>query len=333
MNMLRVALGLRSALGTPLVADTLFGHLCWGLAYHEGDSAVRDFLAATAGPDPPLVISDPLPAKHWPMPVLPPLSHTARETLRTEYGAADRIEAWDHIREVLRRPWIPHAVWPDIAGNLDAFAVARALLSAQAPAPPSLVETTVAHNTIDRLSGRTLQEGGFFFSRQEFPGPEADFDVWVRSAYAPARVQQLFEWGLEGGYGRDAGTGLGQVAVGSVEPAELPPSERANAIMTLGACVPDATDPTRGFWNIDVRHGKLGGAWAHGQDEEAGTAFKHPVVFLARGAVLCTDDPHPVLGRVVANVHPTRPEVVTCGRTLAVPVRVTPEVLQCLSTE
>ncbi len=319
------------------MADTLFGHLCWGLAYHEGPDAVRDFLEATAGPTPPLVISDPLPAGHWPMPVVPPPQPAAYEALLDRVSAGDpsqRVGAHDTVRRLQRRSWVPHDVWSDIAASLDARRLVEALLARRTPPRPELVGAKVAHNTINRLTGRVRDEGGFFFDRQDFPADPVDYDVWVGSPYETARVRQVFEWGLEGGYGRDAGTGLGHLTVEAVEPANLPTERSAtpNAVMTLGACVPDVEDPCRGFWNIDVRHGKLGGAWAAIQDEDASTAFKFPVVFLACGAVLLTDQQRPVIGRVVRNVHPTRPEVVTNGRTLTLPLRLSEEAQACLPT-
>jgi CRISPR/Cas system CSM-associated protein Csm4 (group 5 of RAMP superfamily) len=140
-------------------------------------------------------------------------------------------------------------------------------------------------------------------------------------------------WGLAGGYGRDAGVGFGRLDVLSVEPAELPTVPQPNAIMTLGTCVPAADDPTEGLWNIDVRHGRLGGAWARMTDpEDQSGVFKYPVVFLGRGAVFRTDQPRPIMGRLVRNVHPTRPEVVTCGYTLTLPVHLSEEAIPCLPT-
>ncbi|MGB9626624.1 MAG: hypothetical protein ACPMAQ_17350 [Phycisphaerae bacterium] len=53
MNTYRLTLTLRSPLGTPLSADTLWGHVCWGIVYHEGPAALQQFLAEMAGPSPP----------------------------------------------------------------------------------------------------------------------------------------------------------------------------------------------------------------------------------------------------------------------------------------
>jgi CRISPR-associated protein Csm4 len=334
MNTYRVRLRLRSALGTPLVADTLFGHLCWGLAYHEGSAAVAGFLQAMAGSEPPLVISDPLPAGHWPMPVLPPLRRQDYARLGERLGLTDRVALHDYVRALLRRSWISHGVFDRVAPELDSRALAAALAAERSEAVPVLVEGVSAHNTINRYSGRVRDEGGLYFTRQHHVPHETSYDVWARSSWDAKRVRQVFAWGLEGGYGRDAGTGLGQLDVEGVEVAALPIglADRANAVLTLGNCVPAEVDPARGLWNIDVRQGRLGGAWSAAQDEETSTAFKYPLVGLARGAVLLSDRFRPTLGRVVRGIHPTRAEVVTCGYTLTLPVCVTQEFCACLPT-
>lgn len=335
MNTYRVTLTLRSALGTPLTADTLFGHLCWGIASREGAEVLTAFLAAMESDEPPLVISDPLPAGFWPMPSLPVPEPATHERLLKQAGGTDSPAAHDRIRSLLRRPWLPHELWSQIADRLDAGTIAQALLDKQWPEPAALREEIMPHNTVNRLTTHTstyyedgTSAGGLFFDEQMFPpGGQAEYDVWVRSVDPPQRVREIFEIGLAGGYGRDAGTGKGHLTVDRVESVSLPQVDQANAVMTLGTCAPAADDPADGVWTIDVRHGKLGGAWAASAGDDG--VFKRPVVLLARGAVFRSDRARPVIGRMVRDVHPTRPEVVACGRTLILPVRLTEEAIPC----
>lgn len=337
MNTYRVELCLRSALGTPLSADTLFGHLCWGLVCHEGAQRLAAFLTEMDGPEPPLVISDPLPKGHWPMPVLPGPPPEACDRLLHLLGGGHEVDAHDRVKRVLRRPYVSASGWTQLAGQLDSAALAERLLQDDADEVVDLRRVTVPHNAINRLTTHTGGEegvGGLFFDEQLFPASRdgrAFYDVWVRSTWPAERVKEVFVRGLEFGYGRDAATGKGHLTVEVVEPAELPVVPRPNAVVTLGVCVPAAGDPADGTWNVEVRRGKLGGAWAVGADEDA--VFKHPVVMLSRGAVLRTDEPRPVLGRMVHGVHPHRPEVVTCGYTLTLPVRLTEEAIPCPAFE
>lgn len=332
MTTLRATLRLHSALATPLAADTLFGHVCWGIVYHEGTAALAEFLSAMSDGTPPLVLSDPLPAGCWPMPLLPPLRPEDHEALLApaEGDGEARIRAFQRLKSVRKREWLPHRLWNSLASRLGPRALTETLLAADAP-PPALVPAPVPHATIDRFSGGTLREHGFHVDRQWFPPGPVDFDLWVRTTLPTERVHMLLAWGLEGGYGRDASTGKGHLTLEQLVPDSLPTVNRANAVVLLGPCAPTARDPAIGTWDVEVRIGRLGGNFATG-GAAAATPFKYPVVFLARGSVLLTDDPPPLLGRMVPNVHPTRPEVVTCGYALTLPARLAEEAMPCRPT-
>jgi len=331
MNTYKLTLTLRGPLGTPLSADTLWGHLCWGLVYHQGPSALEEFLAATRSPPadgPPLILSDPMPAGFVPRPILPPLEPRQEDDLIRSLLERGRLPKdlpaqADTLSPLRRRRYMPLDDLRAVIDNLTAAELLRAACDrgeGRRPSPPRMEVATVAHNTIDRLTSHTLAEGGLFFSPQTFTDGPVDFDVWVAGSLAPQRLRELFVWGLEGGYGRDASTGKGDLGVGELTPAGLPAASRPNAVMTLGPCAPAADDPTRGHWTIETRFGKLGGPWA-AQDDPAGAGvFKHPVIFLTAGAVLA-GPVRPFLGRLVERVHPGRPEVVQYGLALTIPVR------------
>lgn len=61
MRQIRLTFKLVSSLGTPFLADTIFGHICWGLRYAEGEEALKQFLACYKQ-NPPLLVSDGFPA-------------------------------------------------------------------------------------------------------------------------------------------------------------------------------------------------------------------------------------------------------------------------------
>jgi len=338
MNRYRLRLTLKGRLGTPLVGDTLFGHLCWGIVYWEGTAALERFLDAMRSPEPPLVIGDPCPAGFLPMPLLPPadLAEAARmealaasKSLDEEAGggaaaepspAADpRLAAHDRLKRFRKRRWLPVEALARCADDLTAEGLLAADLDRGAE-PPVLVPAAVAHNTLNRLTGHTAEEGGLFVQTEYFPdGPEAAFDLYLLSTLDPPRIRTLFEQGLAGGYGADAATGKGHLVVGDLDEAPWPAAREPNAALALGVFSPSAEDPARGFWRTEVRFGKVSGAWA-GADDGPHPPFKRPLVLLRAGAVLAPYR-RPWLGRVVPNVHPTRTEVVTCALAPALPVR------------
>lgn len=60
MRPLRVSFRLRSSLGTPFQADTIFGHICWAIRHLEGEGELKSFLDAYDN-HPPLLLSDGFP--------------------------------------------------------------------------------------------------------------------------------------------------------------------------------------------------------------------------------------------------------------------------------
>jgi CRISPR-associated protein Csm4 len=299
MHTYRIALELRSGLGTPLAADTLWGHLAWGIRYREGPRALESWLDRYDRGDPPLVLSEPLPAGHFPRPALPPTPRPSEPPTPAQADDRKRLD---------KRAWINWAAWQAISREVSPASIAAAV--AQTPAPLLPVEMAVTRAGINRLTGGTAQpEGGALFTVAQhyfdFSRPPR-FDVWCLSPEAPAVVQQWFADGLSGGYGRDASAGLGKLSVEAVEAARLPRPEDANACVLLAPAVPRPGDPYRGFFNCGVRCGRLGGEFAIGGLPDAAIGrHKRPVRCLLAGTVLLAEAGVPeCLGRVLRGVHP-----------------------------
>ncbi|MCA9310562.1 MAG: hypothetical protein KDA21_05100 [Phycisphaerales bacterium] len=312
MPIYRVALLLRSSLGTPLAGDTLWGHIAWGVCYREGEAGVAAWLDAYDHGEPPLVISDPLPAGYFPRPRLPrPVTGVETPT---------RSEAHD-FKTIGKRQWVSHNVWSRIASELSAARVFEGISTSSQPESGRHAGTL--HAGINRLTGGTDQEGGgllYAVERTWYAAP-ARFDVWAHSSGGVEEVRRWFDDGLSGGYGRDGASGLGHIEVEDVQPVDLPPCAGANAVMTLGPLTPAVGDPARGFMSLQTRAGRLGGVFAIGATPSGSTVRqKRPVHALERGSILLTDDPRPWYGRVLRGVHED-PAIRHCGLTIAIPCR------------
>jgi CRISPR-associated protein Csm4 len=61
MTLYRITIELCSALVTPLKGDTIWGHIVWGIANHEGDEAVAEFLEQEKKASPALAVSNAFP--------------------------------------------------------------------------------------------------------------------------------------------------------------------------------------------------------------------------------------------------------------------------------
>lgn len=300
MKTYKARLKLTSALGTPLAADTLFGHICWSMVYDAGTQALGKFLGAMDSDEPPIILSDPFPADMLPVPVLP----------RRHMGT-------DNVKDLLRIRWLPTSQFQQCQERLSFDTLIEQL--ARCPQVPLESQESLApHNHVSRLGGGTV-EGGIFFTEDMFVDSQgALYDLYILSdTYTADQLHDLLTLAVQGGYGRDKSTGRGTIEVQSVSPMVLPVIEAANAVMLLGPCVPATSDPLKGYWNIRAKAGKLGGHWAITENPH-----KKTVMMIQAGSVLLTDTAKPFYGRMVHNVHPDIPDVVHYGIAPAIPVRI-----------
>ena len=62
---------LKSWVASAWQADTIFGHLCWGMRYLQGAQKLQEFLEKYYHGEPPLLISNGFPSDYLPSPLLP----------------------------------------------------------------------------------------------------------------------------------------------------------------------------------------------------------------------------------------------------------------------
>ncbi len=300
MMLYRARLRLRSAVGTPWQADTIFGHLCWALRYRSGPAAVEELLEEYRLGSPPFLVSNGFPGDYLPRPLCPPTTLAQGDS-----SLANRREVARAGKEAAREEHL----------TLDEF---NRALRGELVVPSRKESGTgraVLKNQISRATGTTGGEGQLYeFDETYWP----EVSVYVRAA--PDRVGQareLFGWLAELGYGKRRSTGYGEVEsftwegfTGIAEPAE------ANGFVSLSNFAPARGDPTDGYWRTLVKYGKLGEEYA-----TAGNPFKRPVVMLAAGSCLYSAAARFHYGRLVAGVSDEHPDVVQYGLALPVPVR------------
>ena len=294
MNHFFATLELCSGIGTPLTADVLWGHIAWGIRYHKGNPFLEDWLKRYDNESPPLILSDPLPYDTFPRPALPmpprPKKVPTRENLKA-FKTQKRIDA------------ISREDWQQIAGNLSPDSLEQ-VVSRQSPVKPTAV--TVTHAGVNRLTGGTanLDGGSLYSTRQSVYPPGTKFDLWGYSPESIQTVKSWIEWGIEGGYGRDAATGAGHLKLITCEKKELPQCPQANACMLLGPVIPSPGDPNRGFFQTMMKSGRVGGNFAIADLPDGTTQRqKFPVTMLTAGTILVTQTPPQFLGNVIRGVH------------------------------
>jgi CRISPR-associated protein Csm4 len=295
MALLRVALRLDGPLVTPLASGTLFGMVCVAFREGYGEAALEGWLA---DPERLWGLSDAFPAGLLPRPLLAPsLPPPGRDTAEA--------------KKLKRRQFVTR----------DGFLAKRHALSASAIEPYlRSAETKIvrmAHNTINRLTSSTPDQGGLFFVDEDWSGvlPRRDNDGRVstgpdRDLYVEAdgaereRVRALLDEVGERGFGRKAGLGRGRFEVVSVSrdlEFEGGPTLRRMSL-SRGAITPGMGDVRA---RLVPHFGKIGPELSVGA---GATPFKRPLLLTEAGATFVEVVPGRQ-GAWLKNVHPTRSEI------------------------
>ena len=292
MQHLPLSIEPRSAFATPLKGDTLFGQLCWALRDRLGESYLRELLQGYTEGRPFAVVSDALPERCWPRPLVP----------SAMFGDVDPTE-----RKVMKkRTWLRHGDFVRPVGEWlhcmveDPHEAGDATASADPSAAeryPMVKHETRFRNSIDRRIGTTTDEGFAPYGTPQFhyrEGTRLDCHVVYDAERIDddALLQAMRDIGGLG-FGRDATVGLGRFTAGKCAPgsgAALPLSQDGSTSwLTLAPVAPQgmAWKPERCWYHPFTRFGRHGNAAVH-----FGHPFKTPVLLADTGAVLTPRNHH-----------------------------------------
>ncbi len=270
MNSLKLTICPRSAFGTPLAGDTLFGQICWAIRERFGNPRLRQLLEGYTEGYPFVVLSDAFPAGCLPAPALPKylLPDAEDDSKRSR-------NAWLPVEGVTR----PLREWIGTKESTDTDAASR-------PFAPEVI----TQNTINRLTGTTGT--GQFAPRQyvrlEVKSPRLDiYCILDEARFSREELRQVVEDVGQTGYGRDASTGLGKFTLDGLEDHRWPSGDRVH-VVTLAPCAPDprALDARHCYFRPLTRFGRHGNVAAL-----MANPFKRPVLLLQTAAFLTLKEP------------------------------------------
>lgn len=159
-------------------------------------------------------------------------------------------------------------------------------------------ETTVVtlHNTINRLNGQVLEEGGFYPQDETFFDKDhCEFDLYIsidEEKVKEDKLKKILEFIGENGFGKDKNIGKGHfklVSLNEIKDFPEPKDEKdkdgkEDYLLALSHFVPDASDsPTDAYYSLITKYGKLGGHYATSADK---VPFKKPIIFLKEGSLI-----------------------------------------------
>lgn len=275
MQFYKATIKLNSPLATALKGDTIWGHIVWGIANHEGDDAVKKFLEDSKSSEPPLIVSSAFPkdsiCKPYP-------KHVARKENLTKKDYA-QIKASKKQKYISASNFFTGVEQKEIFKGLKAV--------------------SVMHNSINRFSN-TVEDGNLFSSVELWADyKEPLFDLYILSDYSQERIKQLLDWAFENGFGADSSTGKGAVSVEKIQKVEVV-AKKTNKYVALAPFVLQETDIKEDSLRADifVRTGKIGGAFAAYM-----TPYKKTVILFDEGAVFESAKPLEFIGNLITDVH------------------------------
>jgi CRISPR-associated protein Csm4 len=294
MQQYRVIYHLRSAVASQWQSDTIFGHLCWALRYLDGENALDHFLDGYRMGDPPIILSNGFPGDLLPHPV-------SISPLRIEAASlSNQIKVFAEMKDTRRINFLSLNEFNRVINGMQ-------VLPTMANAMPKTHVTL--KNQINRLTGSTSGEGGnvFEFEQTFWAEDKGSFIEHIPvSIYLKIRdgfekkAERLFEFIARQGYGKRKSVGYGGIQsmeFGKFDGFESPPDP--NAFVTLSNFTPAMKDPTRGFWRLITKYGKLGEEYANTENP-----FKRPLLMFSAGSVFYDKNPGDCYGRLVEEVSP-----------------------------
>jgi CRISPR-associated protein Csm4 len=295
MKTCRVELVLKANVLTPFQADTIFGHLCWVVAHHEGNKALEEFLEPFKTATPPFLISDGFPGELFPKP------------FSADFNLPETMDR-GRMKDLKKTTLISREDFDSIRAG-DKIVPARSVASDTAIITP--------HNTINRLTNTTPPEGGVFSLEETF-SPTISLYLKAVSDTWKDRVVSLLGELSKIGYGKKKSIGKGHFSVGKVSEFRFEPVPDPDGFVTLSNFCPAENDPADGLYRTFVKYGKLGEEFTF-----SGNPFKHPLLMIKAGSVFKTSGPpREFYGRMVEGIAPAEPKVCQYAYAFAVPMRV-----------
>ncbi len=316
LTLFRVSFKLTAPLGTPLNSGTMFGQLCWRKREAEGEAALVAWLTDEAHV---WALSDGFPGGLLPRPLLAPQPRS------DDPRAADTHKQNKKKQFVTREGFLK---------NRNALTPAKLDEHLRGVKERS---ATVTHNTIDRRTGSTPEEGGLYFLDEDWSfsplvgshAPNSSFveagpsrDVYVEAPRGDeTRIKKLFQAMGEAGFGRDASLGRGlwnEVRVKEDRELAAKPQGKALRYVSLSHGVADGFVDMR--CKLAAHYGKTGPQVAVA---DGVTPFKRPLLLAQPGATFAkANGARP--GTIINGVHMLRPEIIHNGLHVAIPYNEVP---------
>ena len=302
MSWYKIRIDLRSSLATPLIGDTIFGHVCWGLVRKKGEEALSRFIANCDQDPSYFAVSNAFPADMLPIPILP-VSRESMAKNTMQYGKKKKHK---------KRHFIPAK---EVLSQTEPLTSERLNQILEQSEETFKLETEEhLHNTINRLTGTTEGPTGLYSTVEYVTKPSnrvkqareelllSQLDLYVVSNEPLHEVKSFLTDAFMFGYGADSSIGKGWIEIKTIEEINIP--KVGNCFLALGPFIPTDEERKRisNFrYELFMRRGKLGPEFVHLMNP-----FKKPILFYREGSTFSLSIPKSVVGTLLTGVHTER---------------------------
>lgn len=292
MALFRIQIELKSPLATPLKGDTIWGHAAWGIANHEGEQAVADFIK-DCKENAAFIPSSAFPAG-FVCKQIPEVTERVENLSPEDYA---RIKRGKKIKYEGTARYFDGACETHARDGKNPFEKA-----------------VVTHNTISRLSNSVL-DGGLYSAEEMWARKENSlFDIYILSSYTAARVKNLCEWAFENGFGADSSVGKGRIEIHG-NPTEVRAKLTGKKYMALSPFVVSDMNLIQNLRaDVFVRSGKIGGSFVSSH-----APYKKTVVLYEEGAVFESEKHLEYIGEILGDVHSDQ-RIAQCAAAPVIPI-------------
>ena len=278
----------------PILADTLFGHLCWAIFDLEGETALEEFLDRYDEQEPPVLLSDAFPHGYVPRPYLKPLSfRQAYQWIQEREG--DPWTGMAQLKTLHTVRFLERATWQLLSVGCDEQHVLQKLFESIPFSPALPTERTQV--TVNRMTQQPLE----CFHSLEYPIQSLDIYVHVHH-FSLDHLYTLLSYVGRIGYGQDHSLGKGVFQVNPPEEwetDELP--VQGNRVMSLSTSIP-CQSLLPYYYRLLPKYGRLG--------RTSHPSLKRPFLMHQAGSTyLQQGEAKLYYGSLLKEVHPTLSKV------------------------
>jgi CRISPR type III-A-associated RAMP protein Csm4 len=177
-------------------SDTLFGALCWGIRWTQGEPTLLEVLEACERDDPPFLLSSAFPYAEGEG---SRVYYFQRPLSWSPVGSAETVEAYSQTKGLKRAAYCSLSLFHQIVSGHPPAAASLSepnsrCLAAPGEPIPQVQELDVDRNTINRVTG-AVQEGRLFFGEETGVGNGgAYFLIRIRDAAARPLVESALRF-------------------------------------------------------------------------------------------------------------------------------------------